>query len=99
MSNVYIQAVLSVKLTFVPCQNVLKLNKHGNINKSPPTNIYFLIAGLENKYFFGKLERPWANESNGWWAHELISPRECSSNLNSMYSIMKYPEYLLEEGL
>ena len=58
ISNVYIQVVLSVILTFVPGQHVLKLKKHGNVNKSPPINIYFLIAGLENKYFFGKLERP-----------------------------------------
>ena len=27
---------------------------HGNANKSPPINIDFLIAGLENKYFFWK---------------------------------------------
>ena len=58
ISNIYIQAVLSVILTFVPRQHVLKLSKHDNINKSLPINIYFLIAGLENKYFFGKLERP-----------------------------------------
>ena len=57
ISNVYIQAVLSVILTFVPHHHVLKFNKHGNVNKSPPRNIYFLIAGLENKYFFGKSER------------------------------------------
>ena len=50
--------VLSVKLTFVPRQHVLKSNKHGNVNKCPPINIYFLIAGLENKYFLGKSERP-----------------------------------------
>ena len=50
--------MLSVKLTFVPRQHVLKLNKHGNVNKCPPMNIYFLIAGLENKYLFGKSERP-----------------------------------------
>ena len=35
-----------------------KLNKHGNVNKSPPINIYFLIAGVENDYSFGKSERP-----------------------------------------
>ena len=58
ISNVYIQAVLSVILTFVPRQHVLELNEYSNVNKSPPTNIYFLIAGLENKYFLGKLERP-----------------------------------------
>ena len=52
------QAVLSVILTFVPRQHILKLNKHNNINKSLPINTYFLIAGLENKYFLGKLERP-----------------------------------------
>ena len=44
ISNVYIQAVLSVKLTFFPHQHVLKLNKHGNVNKCPPINIYFLLA-------------------------------------------------------
>ena len=57
ISNVYIQAVLSVKLTSLPRQHVLKLNKHGNVNKCPPINIYFLIAGLENEYLFGKSER------------------------------------------
>ena len=61
LSNVYIQAVLSFILTFVPCQHVLKLNKHGNVNKSPPINIYFLIAGVENNYSFRKSERPWAH--------------------------------------
>ena len=55
ISNVYIQAVLSVILTFVPRQHVLKLNKHGNVNKSPPINTYFFI---ENNYLFGKSERP-----------------------------------------
>ena len=35
-----------------------KLNKHGNVNKSPTINIYFLIAGMENNYSFGKSERP-----------------------------------------
>ena len=58
ISNIYIQAVLGVILTCVPRQPVLKVNKHGSVNKSPPTNIHFLIAGLENKYFFAKLERP-----------------------------------------
>ena len=58
ISNVYNQAVWSVILTIVPRQHVLKLNKHGNVNKSPPINIYFLKAGVENKYFFGKVERP-----------------------------------------
>ena len=51
MSNANIQAVLSVILTFVPCQHVLKLTNHGNVNKSPPMDAYFLIAGEENKYF------------------------------------------------
>ena len=60
-------------LTLVPRQHVLKLNKHGNINKSPPINIYFLIAGLENKYFFGKLERPWAHELTSETGGELMS--------------------------
>ena len=32
ISNVYIQAVLSVILTFVPRQHVLGLNKHGNVD-------------------------------------------------------------------
>ena len=44
------QAVLSVILTFVPHQHVLKLNKHGNVNKSLPINTYFFIAGLENNF-------------------------------------------------
>ena len=48
--------MLSVILTFVPRQHVLKLDKHGNVDKSPPIDIYFLIAGLKNKYFFGKLD-------------------------------------------
>ena len=52
ISNVNIQAVLCVILTFVPRQHVLKLNKHGNVNISLPINICFLIAGLEDKYFF-----------------------------------------------
>ena len=43
--------MLSVKLTFVPRQHVLKLNKHGNVIKCPPMNIYFLIAGLEINIF------------------------------------------------
>ena len=58
ISNVYIQAALKVILTFVPRQHVLRLNKHGNVNKSPPINIYFLIAGVEKKYFLGKSESP-----------------------------------------
>ena len=49
--------MFSAILTFVPRQHVLKLNKYGNVNKSTPINIYFLIDGLENKYFFRKLER------------------------------------------
>ena len=53
IANVHIQAVLSVILTFVPHKHVLRLNKHGNVNKSPIMDIHFLIAGLENKYFFG----------------------------------------------
>ena len=32
--------VLSVILTYVLRQHVLKLNKHGNVNKSPPINIF-----------------------------------------------------------
>ena len=54
ISNVYIQAVLIVILSFVSRPHVSKLDKHGNPNKSPPINIDFLIAGLENMYFFGK---------------------------------------------
>ena len=65
--------VLSVILTFVPRQHILKLNKHGNVNKSPPINIYFLIAGLENKYFFGKSERPSAHELTSKRGGELMS--------------------------
>ena len=42
ISNVYIQAVLSVILTFVLRQHVLKLNKHGNVNKSLPMKYLFL---------------------------------------------------------
>ena len=37
----------------------------------------------------GKLERPWAHESNGWWAHELISLCECSSTF--------YHELIIED--
>ena len=48
ISNVYIRVVLSIILTFVPRQHVLKLDKYGNVNKSPPI-IFFLMAGLENK--------------------------------------------------
>ena len=83
ISNVYIQSLLSVILTFVPRQHVFKLNKHGNVNKSPPISIYFLIVVVENKYSFGKSKHLWAHEltrSNGWWAQKLISFRECSSN-------------------
>ena len=47
--------MLSVILTVLPRQHLLKLNKHGNVNKYPPINIYFLIAGLENKFFFENL--------------------------------------------
>ena len=65
--------VLSVILTFVPRQHVLKLNKHGNVNKCLPINIYFLIAGLENKYFFGKSERPRAHELTSQTGGELMS--------------------------
>ena len=72
ISNVYIQAVLSVKLTFVP-QHVLKLNKHGNVNNCPPININFFIAGLENKCIFGKSERLWAHELTSQIGDELMS--------------------------
>ena len=65
--------VLSVILTFVPHQHVLKLNKHGNVDKSPPIDIHFLIVGLENKYFFGKLERPRAHELTSQTGGELMS--------------------------
>ena len=60
-------------LTFVPRQHVFELNKHGNVNKSPPIDIYFLIAGMEKKYFFGKLERPWAHELTSQTGGELMS--------------------------
>ena len=73
ISNVYIQAVLSVILTFVPRQHVLKLNKHGNVNKSQPINIYFLIAGVGNRYFLEKSERPWAHELTSQTGGELMS--------------------------
>ena len=36
-------------------------------------NIYFLIAGLKNKYFFGNLERPWAHELTSKTGGELMS--------------------------
>ena len=78
--------MLSVILTFLPRQHVSKLNKHGNGNKSPPINTYFFIAGLENTYLFSKIwtsVSSWAHESNRWWAHELISLRECSSTLGT----------------
>ena len=81
--------MLSVILTSVPRQHVSKLNKHGNANKSPAINIDFLIAGLDNKYFFGKTETTmssWAHVSNGWWAHELISLCECSSTTYPIFS-------------
>ena len=42
----------------------LKLNKHGNVNKSPPIDIYFLIAWLENKHFL-----------ENWNVRELMSSR------------------------
>ena len=38
IANVYIQAVLSVIMTFVPHQHVLK---HGNVNKAPPMQYLF----------------------------------------------------------
>ena len=60
-------------LTFVPRQHVFKLDKHGIVNKSPPININFLIAGLENKYFFGKLESLWAHELTSQTGGELMS--------------------------
>ena len=65
--------MLSVILTFVLRQHVLKLKKHGNVNKSPPINIYFLIAGVDNKYFFEKSERPWALELTSQTGGELMS--------------------------
>ena len=67
------------EMTWVPITSTL--NKHGNDNKSQPIDIYFFIAGLENKLFFLKIwtsVSSWAHESNRWWAHELISLRECS---------------------
>ena len=65
--------MLSVILTFVPRQHVLKLNKHGNIKKSPPKIIYFLITGMENDYSFGKSERPWAHELTSQTGVEFLS--------------------------
>ena len=65
--------MLSVILLFVPRQHVLKLNKHGNVNKSLSINIYFLIAGVENNYSFGKSERPWAHELTSQAGGELMS--------------------------
>ena len=65
--------MLSVILNFVPGQHVLKLNKHGNVTKSPPIIIYFLIAGLENKYFLGKSERLGAHELTSQTGGELMS--------------------------
>ena len=46
-------------------------------------NIYFLIAGLENKYFFGKLECPWAHELTSQMGGEFISLRECCSTASA----------------
>ena len=63
ISNVYIKAVLSAILTFVPRQHVFKLNKLGKVNKSP----------LINKYLFGKSERPWAHELMSQTGGELMS--------------------------
>ena len=73
IANVSIQAVLSVELTFVPCLHVLKLNKHGNVNESPPTNIYFLITGLENKYFFWEIGTSVRRELTSQTGGELMS--------------------------
>ena len=60
-------------LTFVPRQHVLEVNKHVDVDKSLPKDIYFLIVGLENKYYFGKLERPWAHELTSQTGGELMS--------------------------
>ena len=46
---------------------------NGNVNKSPPINIYLLITGLENNYSFGKSERPWAHELTSQAVGELMS--------------------------
>ena len=79
--------MLSVRLTSVPRQHVLNLNKQGNINTSPPIDIYFWIAGLENKYFFGKLERPWAHELTSQTGGELMSwSPSVSANLIYVYA-------------
>ena len=61
---------------------IWKWNKHVNVNKSPSVSIYFLIAGLNNV-------RPLDHESKWWWAHELISLRECSSNSSINFSIIE----------
>ena len=76
--------MLSVILTFVPRQHVLKLNKHGNVYKSPPMKYLFLNSLAGKEVFLWKIGTSvssWAHKSNGWWAHELISLRECSSNI------------------
>ena len=65
--------MLSVILTFVPRQHVLKLSKHGNVNISPPIYFYFLIAGVDNKFFFGKKECPRAHELTSETGGELMS--------------------------
>ena len=36
-------------------------------------NIFFLIAGVESKYCFGKWERPWAHELTSQTGCELMS--------------------------
>ena len=71
--------MLSVILTFVPCEHVLKLNKHGNVNKTPPINIDFLIVGLENKYFLEKRNH-----------RELMSQMELMSSSPSVSAALKY---------
>ena len=65
--------MLSAILTFVTRQHVLELNKHGNVDKSPPINVYFLIAGLGNEYLFGKKETPRAHELTSQTGGELMS--------------------------
>ena len=39
-------------------------------------NIYFLIAGPENEYLFGKSERPWAHEFTSQTGGELMKYKQ-----------------------
>ena len=98
ISNIYIQAVSSVILTFVLRPHVLKLNKHGNVNQSPQINIYFFIAGLENKYFFGRYERPWAHELTSQAGGELMSwsPSVSAALVRNLFTNIYIYTYLID---